>query len=76
MILALVLVIVGLVVVFSDLVTGWKILAEIVLGSGLIWSIKGITAANANNPRIISASAKLMRTVNTQRKLGWRLKND
>lgn len=74
MILAPICLVTGLVVAFADLVTGWKVLVEAVIGGGLIWSIKGIIAANANNPTILRESSKVLAVANNQIQLGWRLK--
>ena len=74
MIMAPILLVVGLVVAFTNLQTIWKGLVETAIGLGLIWCFRGIIATNANNPHILRESAKVLGTANTQRALIWRLK--
>lgn len=75
--LIVIFVIVGIVVVFlSCYITSWISLAEVVIGGGLIWSIRGLTTTNTNNKDILKECGNIFKTgaVSNQQQLKRKLR--
>lgn len=74
MVFASVLLVAGIAIVLLAIrVNVWLGFIEVVIGPGLVYSIRGVIAADMNNTNILKESSTALKNARTQIQLRWRL---